>query len=194
MSKKYLRNISTAIATTGLGTLMVTGITGCENRTSYEEQQSQGAFVIIEEVSPGKYQIKDEFPADETRIVLKSIDGTERVLTQSELDQLVAEQNAKIDNGTSDLTNPNASASNGLGLGEILLSSMAGAMLGAWIGNKLFGNANYQNNRKASYKSPATYERSKNSFSKAKRSASSKKSGFFSNNKKSSRSSGFFGG
>lgn len=194
MNQKYLKNLSKAIATTGLGTVLISGITGCENRQAYEEQAAQGAFVIIEEVSPGKYQIKDEFPSDETRIVLKELNGNEKVLTQQELDQLIAQENAKIDNGTSQLTQPNEQASSGMGLGEVIMASMAGAILGSWIGNKLFGNANYQNNRKASYKSPATYAKSKNSFSQAKKSTSNKRSGFFSNNKKSSKSSGFFGG
>ena len=73
------------------------------------------------------------------------------------------------------------------------MASMAGAMLGAWIGNKLFGNKNYQNNRKAGYKSPSTYSKSQKSFSKA-RTSSSKKGGFFGGKKSSSRSGGFFGG
>jgi membrane protein DedA with SNARE-associated domain len=82
----------------------------------------------------------------------------------------------------------------GMGLGEVLLSSIAGAMIGSWIGSKLFGNQNFQNNRKAGYKSPSTYNRSKKSFNKPKRSASSKKGGFFGGKKSSSRSGGFFGG
>jgi hypothetical protein len=80
-----------------------------------------------------------------------------------------------------------------MGLGSIIMTSMAGAMLGSFIGNKLFGNQNYQNNRKAGYKSPSTYSKSQKSFSKA-RTSSSKKGGFFGGKKSSSRSGGFFGG
>ena len=191
---KYINRLSTIAAATGLGTLLVTGVTGCtSSNTQQEEAQAKGAFVIIEETAPGKYKIKDEFPADETRIVLKELNGTERVLTKEEMDKLVKEEAAKIDNGTSPLTQKNPEVSEGMGLGSILLSSIAGAMIGSWIGNKLFGNQNYQNNRKAGYKSPSTYQRSQKSFSKTRKSTT-KRSGFFGNKKSSTRSGGFFGG
>ncbi len=82
-----------------------------------------------------------------------------------------------------------------MGLGGVLLSSIAGAMLGSWIGNKLFNNQNYQNQRKAQYKSPQTYSRSQSSFSKAKTatSSSTKKSGFFGSKSGTSKSGSFFG-
>jgi len=192
MIMKYITKFSTLTAT-GLGAVLVTGVTGCTQQQ--QQQQAKGAFVIIEETAPGKYQIKDEFPADETRIVLKQLDGVERVLTQSEMDALVKEESAKIDNGTSNLTKENAQVSQqgGMGLGEVLLSSIAGAMIGSWIGSKLFGNQNFQNNRKAGYKSPSTYQKSKKSFSKPRKS-STKKGGFFGGKKGKSRSGGFFGG
>jgi hypothetical protein len=85
--------------------------------------------------------------------------------------------------------------SSGMGLGEAILASAAGAIIGSWIGSKLFGNQNYQNNRKAGYKSPSTYTRSKNSFNKPRaKSASSKKGGFFGSKKSPSSRGGFFGG
>ena len=194
---KHIKKLSTIASATGLGALLATGVTGCtQNASQYEEQQAKGAFVIIEETAVGKYKIVDEFPADETRIVLKQLDGTERVLTQAEMDALVKEEAAKIDNGTSNLTSNNAQVSQqgGMGLGEVLLSSIAGAMIGSWIGSKLFGNQNFQNNRKAGYKSPSTYTKSQKSFNKPKAKSSSKRGGFFGNNKKSSKRGGFFGG
>ncbi|PHS41315.1 MAG: hypothetical protein COB07_02255 [Sulfurovum sp.] len=189
---KHLRKLST-IAATGLGALLATGVTGCTQQQQQEQQQAKGAFVIIEETAPGKYKIVDEFPADETRIVLKKLDGSENVLTQAQLDALIKEEAAKVDAGTSELTQENPQASQGMGLGSTIMASMAGAMLGAWIGNKLFGNQNYQNNRKAGYKSPSTYSKSKKSFSKS-RTSTSKRGGFFGGKKSSSRSGGFFGG
>ncbi len=191
---KYIRNLST-LGMSGVALILAAGVSGCGQKQQEEQAQPKGAFVIIEETAPGKYKIKDEFPADETRIVLKELDGTERVLTKEEMDKLVKEEAAKIDNGTSPLTQPNPQVSEGMGLGSVLLSSIAGAMIGSWIGNKLFGNPNYQNNRKAGYKSPSTYQRSKNSFNKPRKSTT-KRSGFFDNNKKSSssRKGGFFAG
>ena len=190
---KYIKSLST-IAATGLGTVLLTGVTGCT--LQQQQEQAKGAFVIIEETAPGKYKIKDEFPADETRIVLKKLDGTEQVLTQAQLDALIKEEAAKIDNGTSGLTreqNPQMQHQ-GMGLGETIMASMAGAMLGAWIGNKLFGNQNYKNNRKAGYKSPSTYSKSKKSFNKPRAKSSARKSGFFGNRKSSGKRGGFFGG
>ena len=192
---KYIKKLSTIATATGLGALLATGITGCTGNSGQqqEEVQAKGAFVIIEETAPGKYKIKDEFPADETRIVLKQLDGVERVLTKEEMDKLVKEEEAKIDNGTSQLTQKNPEVSQGMGLGSVLLSSIAGAMIGSYIGNKLFGNQNYQNNRKAGYKSPSTYSKSQKSFSKSRKSTSSKRSGFFGGKKSSSRKSSFGG-
>lgn len=194
---KHIKKLSTIATATGLGTLLATGLTGCIGNTQQQqEQKAQNAFVIIEETAPGRYQVKDEFPAEETRIVLKQLDGTERVLTKDEMDALVAQEAAKIDNGTSNLTksqDAQMAQQGGMSLGEVLLSSMAGAVIGSWIGSKLFGNQNYQNNRKASYKSPSTFSRSQKSFESAKKS-SAKRSGFFGNKSSSSRTGGFFGG
>ena len=198
-----LRNFSKVALTTGLGAFLVTGLTGCsksEENTQQGQAKAKGAFVVIEEVAKGKYKIKDEFPADETRIVLKKLDGTEQVLTQEEMDALIEKEAAKIDDGTSNLTKPDGQQqmSSGMGLGEAIMASAAGAILGSWIGNKLFGNQNYKNNRKAGYKSPSTYSRSKNSFNKPRKSmSSSKRSGFFgkkSSTRSSTRKGGFFGG
>jgi hypothetical protein len=156
--------------------------------------------VVIEKNTQGGYQIVDEYPSSKTTIILRE-NGEDRILSKQEIDELVAQEAKKIDNGTSGLTN--SQMSNGFGgmsLGETLLASAAGAMLGSYIGNKLFNNQNYQNRRKAGYKSPQTYSRSVNSFNKAKsgtykRSTSNKRSGFFgSNRKSSSRSRSFFGG
>ena len=198
---RYINKLSKIALASGLGAFLVTGLTGCggSQEQVQEQQQAKGAFVSIEEVAKGKYKIKDEFPADETRIVLKKLDGTEKVLTKEEMDALIKEEAAKIDNGTSNLTKENGAelSSGGMGLGEAILASAAGAIIGSWIGSKLFGNPNYQNNRKAGYKNPSTYTRSKNSFNKPRKTTtSSKRSGFFGGGSKRTSSSGssLFGG
>lgn len=171
----------------GLGLVLAGGLTGCGNNVVNEEQAVKGAFVVIEETSPGKYKILEEFPSAETRIVLKQLDGTEKVLTKEEMDALVAAENQKIENGTSNLTNPNAQiSSGGMGLGEVILTSMAAGMIGSWIGSKLFNNPAYQSQRQNAYKNPSAYQRSVNSFSNAKKTGAS--------SKKSTGKSGFFGG
>ncbi len=207
--KSHIKKISDYAMVGGLGAILVTGLVGCDNKGSNNQQQGQsdaftqasqkqGAFVIVEESVDGQYKIADEFPASKTTVVLRKPDRSERILTEAEIQKLVKEEEAKIDNGTSALTNPEMS-NGGMGLGGVLLSSIAGAMIGSWLGNKLFNNQNYQNQRKTQYKSPQTYSRSQNSFSKAKssstKSSASKSSGFFGKKSSSSSSrSSFFGG
>lgn len=206
--RNHIKKISNYAMVGGLGAILVTGLVGCEDKSNNQQMQGQndafanasqkqGAFVIIEQSADGQYKIADEFPASKTTIVLRNPDGSERILSQAEIDALVKEEGAKIDAGTSALTNPEMS-SGGMGLGGVLMSSIAGAMIGSWLGNKLFNNQNYQNQRKAQYKSPQTYSKSKSSFSKANssstKSSSSKKSGFFGNKSSSSKSRTSFGG
>ncbi|WP_169754706.1 UPF0323 family lipoprotein [Campylobacter curvus] len=202
---KHIKKIATYAAIGGFGAVVMAGLAGCDRNDEQtnamnEAAQKTGAFVVIEETEPGKYKVLEEYPSSETRVILKQLDGTERILSKEEMDALVAEENAKIDNGTSNLTKPDAQlSSGGAGLGEILLSSAAGAIIGSWIGNKLFGNQNFQSQRQTAYKNPSAYMRSVDSFNKARSTAASpkgaSKSGFFGGGSKSSgSSSGFFGG
>ncbi len=204
---KHIKKISDFAMLGGLGALLVTGLTGCEDKSNNNQggqgnaftqaSQAQGAFVVIEKLETGGYTIVDEFPSSKTTIVVRNPDGTERILSKQEIDLLVKEENVKIENGTSALTNPNQEqvSSGGMGLGGVLMSSIAGAMIGSWIGGKLFNNQNYQNQRKAQYKSPQTYSKSKDSFSKARSTSTSKKSGFFGSKSSTSKTrSSFFGG
>jgi len=207
MAKKYfLKKVSDYAIVGGMGAILITSFIGCEDKNSNGKNsqngaintasQKQGAFVIVEKTANGDYKIVDEFPSTSTTIVLRE-DGKERILSKQEIDTLVAQESAKIDNGTSNLTNPTGMG--GMSLGETLLASAAGAIIGSYIGNKLFNNQNYQSQRRTNYKSPSTYSKSVNSFNKAKSSAtsktsSSKKSGFFGGTKKTSGSRSFFGG
>jgi hypothetical protein len=131
-------------------------------------------------------------------VVLKDKNGAERMLSDEEINEMLKVEAEKIDNGTSSLTNPQISS--GMpSLASVILSSVAGAMIGSWIGNKLFGNANYQQQRQASYKSPQTYSRSVDSFNKANptsaKSTTSKSGGFFGGGSKNSAgSSSSYGG
>ncbi|MEA3290403.1 MAG: UPF0323 family lipoprotein [Campylobacterota bacterium] len=199
-NKKYfLKKISNYAVVGGLGASLALGLTGCEQKPTggemSEAAQKQGAFVIVEKDPTGAHKIVDEFPSTTTTIVLRE-DGKERILSKAEVDALVAAEAKKIDEGTSNLTNSNSMG--GMSLGETLLASAAGAIIGSYIGSKLFNNQNYQNQRKASYKSPSTYSKSVNSFNKAKSStsktaSSSKKSGFFGSSKTSTSRSSFGG-
>lgn len=199
---KKLKDISIA---SGVGAIMVFGLAGCggENNSNKAQEsavaqaaQKQGATVFIEKNSDGSYKIADEFPSNETRIFLreKGADGamSERLLSQAEIDKLLAEENTKIEAGTSGLTNANlSSGGGGLGLGEAILASAAGAIIGSWIGSKLFNNPAYQNQRQGAYQNQSAYNRSVNSFNKAGTAgAGASKAGTAGSTGKS----GFFGG
>ena len=205
--KNHIKKISDYAMVGGLGSLLIVGLVGCGDSSSNDQKQNQtqdsaftdasqkqGAFVVVEESADGKYKIADEFPAAKTTIVLRKPDGSEKILTQEEIDALVKEEEKKIDAGTSPLTNPNAEVSSGgMGLGGVLLSSIAGAMIGSWLGNKLFNNQNFQNQRQTQYKSPQTYSKSQSSFTKTPATTgtsggSDKKSGFFGGNNNSNSS------
>lgn len=204
--RNHIKKISNYAMVGGLGSLLVVGLVGCGDSSNDKNQQAQndaftnasqkqGAFVVVEESADGKYKIADEFPASKTTIVLRKPDGSEKILTQEEIDKLVKEEEAKIDAGTSPLTNPNAQLTDGgMGLGGVLLSSIAGAMIGSWLGNKLFNNQNFQNQRQTQYKSPQTYSKSQSSFTKTPATTgtsggSDKKSGFFGGNNSSGTTS-----
>ena len=208
---KHIKKAASYAAVGGFGAVIAAGLAGCgsdnggannnDGSALKEAAQKTGAFVIIEETAPGKYKVLEEYPSSETRVVLKDINGTERVLSKEERDKLIAEENAKIDAGTSNLTGSNAQnaqlSSGGMSLGETLLASAAGAIIGSWIGNKLFNNPGYQSQRQSAYKNPSAYSRSVDSFNKAKAASSASKpsggkSGFFGGSSSSSSSS--FGG
>ncbi|AON68238.1 TPA: UPF0323 family lipoprotein [Campylobacter jejuni] len=186
----------------GLAAVAGGALAGCGSNndnsdTLNQAANAQGAFVIIEETAPGQYKIKDQYPSDETRVVLKDLNGTERILSKEEMDALIKEEAAKIDNGTSNLTKDNGQiSSGGLSLGETLLASAAGAILGSWIGSKLFNNQNFANQQRGAFSNQSAYQRSVNSFNKAgttSSTSSAKKSGFFGGGSKAASSSSSFG-
>lgn len=198
MQNKNIKTLKELAKKGGLATFLILGLNACNDNSNQNNQsngtftnasQQEGAFVVVEKGSDGSYKIADEFPAAKTTIVLRNPDGTERILSQAEIDKLVKEEEAKIDAGTSALTNPEMS-SGGMGLGGVLLSSIAGAMIGSWLGNKLFNNQNFQNQKAAQYKSPQAYSKSQSSFNKPTSGAgTTKKSGFFGGNNQNSSQS-----
>ena len=198
MQNKNIKTLKELAKKGGLATFLILGLNACNDNSNQNNQsngtftnasQQEGAFVIVEKALDGSYKIADEFPAAKTTIVLRNPDGTERILSQEEIDKLVKEEEAKIDAGTSPLTNPEMS-SGGMGLGGVLLSSIAGAMIGSWLGNKLFNNQNLQNQKAAQYKSPQTYSKSQSSFNKPSSTAGAgKQSGFFGGNNQNSSQS-----
>ncbi len=199
MNKKYISKISDYVIAGGIGALVIAGMQGCEKKGDEnafsEASKAKGAFVVIEQLSNGGYTIIEEYPSSTTRIVVRYNDGSEKMLSKEEMDKLVKEESIKIDNGTSALTDPSM-ATGAPGLGQILLSSVAGAMIGSYIGNRLFNNQNYQSQRRTNYKTPQAYSKSTSSFSKARSGglkSTAKKSGGFFGGKTKTRSRSLFG-
>lgn len=189
---KHIKQISNYAMIGGFSALALVALSGCDTQKSsqqdnisqtLQDSKKKGAFVILEEQSDGSYKVLEEYPSDQTRVIVRDKNGNERILAQEEIDKLIKEEEKKINNGTSELT---STTGGGLGLGGALLASAAGAILGSYIGNKLFNNPTYQQNQMRNYKSPQAYERSKNSFSNpssvSRSSSNSGKSGFFGNN------------
>lgn len=91
--RNYIKKISDYSMVGGLGAVLVLGLVGCNDTNQQQNQtgdsftnasQQQGAFVVIEQASDGSYKIADEFPASKTTIVLRSPDGSERILSQED--------------------------------------------------------------------------------------------------------------
>ena len=217
--KSYLRKISDIAILSSMSVAIVMGFSGCDDNkgTSAQElSKKQGVVVTLQEQGDGSYKIIDEVPSHngDTTIIVVDSNGNKRILSQDEVNSLVAEEERRIDNGTSTLT---SGEGGGLGIGGAILASAAGALIGSYIGNKLFNNPNYQANAQRGYSSPSAYQRSQSSFNRGgatgaaprattsnfQRSASTTpsnaKSGFFNSNTTSTArstysSGGGFGG
>ena len=200
---KHIKKFKELASKGALAAIMATGLTGCNTGQSEQANTAvvkQNATVFIEKTDRG-YKIADEFPSNETRVFLREKDAegnmNERLLSQAEIDELLKVENAKIDAGTSNLTNGNAQmSSGGMSLGEAILASAAGAIIGSWIGSKLFGSPGFNAARQGAYSNPSAYSRSQSSFGGAKTGAASSgaKSGFFGGNKAASAAGSSFGG
>ena len=200
---KHIKKFKELASKGALAAIMATGLAGCNSGGGEQANTAvvkQNATVFIEKTDRG-YKIADEFPSNETRVFLREKDAegnmNERLLSQAEIDKLLKEENAKIDAGTSNLTNGNAQmSSGGMSLGEAILASAAGAIIGSWIGSKLFGSPGYNAARQGAYSNPSAYSRSQSSFGGAKTGAASSgaKSGFFGGNKAASAAGSSFGG
>ena len=182
---KHIRKIGEYGIAGSIGIAALLVLSGCSSQENKEQLASnsikKGAFVIIEEQADGSYKILEEHPSDTTRVLLKSKDGTERMLSEEEIQAMLKEEEKKIDNGTSQLTNPTGT---GLAIGEEIRASAAGAIIGSWIGSKLFNNQNFQAQQRTTYKTPQAYERSRSSFNQTstttnRATTNSGRSGFF---------------
>ncbi|NEW60284.1 hypothetical protein GSY74_03220 [Sulfurovum sp. bin170] len=176
---KHIKKISNATIVGGMSAMLIATLTGCGDTPKEEEKPSEptvadavkkeGATITILDAN-NTYKIVDEVPSAKTRVILQDVNGTERILSDAELDKLIKDEEAKIEAGTSNLTKApeEVTDSGGMGLAGTLLAGAAAGMLGAALMNKLQNNQNYQQNQRRSYRSPQAYSRSQSSFGNRK--------------------------
>lgn len=158
MRKPYVKSIFSYSMVGSIGLTIVASLQGCDgdqpptmpqNNTPgaiSDAAKAGGVFLVIQQTgtNPDTYELKEKYPSSEgTRAILKGMDGSERILSEAELKKIAEEEAKKVEEGTSKLTQPVAE-NQGLSLGETLLASAAGALIGGMIANKLMGNPNYQ--------------------------------------------------
>lgn len=184
----------TKVAALILGGMLVGCGSGEEDKNNLSQNvKKQNMTSVIQEYEPGKYKVIEEYQSTSNRIILIDINGNEKILSQAEIDELLKIESEKVQNGTSNLTNSSMS-SGGLSLGEAILASATGMIIGSWIGNKLFSNPNYQSTANAQKQE---IRKNVNSFNKTQTAtkAPAKSSGFFGSSSSSKASSGgSFGG
>jgi hypothetical protein len=192
--KNQLTKISSYAAVGSIGLVVMSSLTGCEHKEEADalsnvQGQEQGYFIVIQETAPEQYKILEQYPTPgTTRAILKKLDGTEELLSEADLKRLSEAEGQKVQEGTSRLTQEESGmSSGGMSMGEAILGSLAGAMIGSYLGNKLFNNNNYKKNVASS---PSTKSPRKTSN---KSSSSSKKKGGFFGNSRSSKGLGFGG-
>ncbi len=197
-----------------LGLTMAIGLQGCgqseepaktnPNGTISDASKSEeGLFLVIKQTAkdPDAFIIIEKHPSSTgTRALLRDMEGKERMLTEEELKKMAEAEAAKVENGTSNLTQAPAASSPGLSLGETILAGAAGALIGGMIANKLAGNSNYQQHQQQQQANTSSYQQTQrslnNSSSNTRSNTSTKpKQGIFSGSKtKKSSSGGLFGG
>ncbi len=175
-----------------VGIAVMAALSGCE--AEQEVEQHQNKFLVVEQLSNGKYVIVEEMPTEgASRAIIRETDEngnvTERVLSADEMRELADQEYQRMQAGNSELNS--APSGEGMGLAGTILAAAGGALLGNMIGNALMNNANVQKHQQASNRS--AYSRSAAAKPTAS-SSSGKKSYFGGSNKASTKSSSSFGG
>lgn len=203
-----MRHIKKALSYSIAGSIgigVIASLQGCSdqgpappNMSGFDSSQSgaeSSQFLVIEQTgnNPDTYKLLEKHPTSgPTRAILRQLDGSERFLSEEELKQIAAEEAARVEAGTSRLTQEQSMQGGGLSLGETLLAAAAGSLIGGMLANRLAGNRNFQRTQQnhgggrptASISQPARQQSAK---------SSQPRGGFFGGNSGRSSSSGGFG-
>jgi hypothetical protein len=191
---KHFMNANTIVTGT-VGIAVLSALSGCQSAPEEKTAESKNKFLVVEQLSSGKYVIVEEMPTEgPSHALIRSKDenGTvhERVLTEAEMKELADQEYKKMEAGKSEL---NAEPrSEGMGLAGTILAAAGGALLGNMIANSLMNNKNVQRHQDMSNRS--AYHRSSAGGSTSTTSSTQKKSFFGNSASKSTSSSSSFGG
>lgn len=172
---KHISSLAKGVALGSAGFVMMSVLSGC----SQEQQEQKNRFLVIEQLTNGKYVVVEEMPTEgPNRAIIREKDAngnvTERVMSEAEMKTLAAQEYDKFQNGGSEL-NQDGSGGEGMGLAGTILAVAAGSLLGNMIGNALMSKSNFAN--KANSVNRSAYHRSAGSYSS--KSGSSAKKSFF---------------
>jgi hypothetical protein len=191
-----------------LGLSVIASLQGCDQGpaqggiSGFDAGQAdaveQNYFLVLEQTgsAPDTYRLLEKHPTGgPTRAILRLPDGTERFLSDAELKQFAAAEAARVEEGTSRLTQDPSMHAGGMSLGEVLLAAAAGSLVGGMLANRLASNQNFQRNQ-SSYGGGRPTASISQPASRQTASRTAPKSGYFgsSTGTSSSSSSRSFGG
>lgn len=188
---KHINSLASGVALGSAGIIMMSVMSGCEAK----QQEAQNRFLVIEQQANGKYVVVEEMPTEgPNRAIIREKDAngnvTERFMNEAEMKALAEQEYQKVQNGTSETTQPNNGE--GMGLAGTILAVAAGSLMGNMIANALMNNSNFK--ARSNTVNRSAYHRSTTTTSGTK-SGSTKKSFFGGTNTGStSGKTSFFGG
>lgn len=155
---KHIRKALSYSIVGSIGLTVIASLNGCSDQglpqqgmgRSGGQQESdleQSFFLVVEQTgtSPDTYKVVEKHPTTgPTRAILRDMDGNEQFLPEETLRQIAEQEAARVEAGTSGLTQDPAMHSGGLSLGETLLAAAAGSLIGGMLANRLMANSNFQ--------------------------------------------------
>ena len=194
----------------GIGLSVIATLQGCSDQgpqppslngfdSATNDAIEQNQFLVLEQTgsAPDTYRLVEKHATSgPTRAILRLPDGTERFMSEEELQRIAAEEAARVEAGTSRLTEDPSMHAGGLSLGETLLAAAAGSLIGGMLANSLMNNRNFQRTQQ-SYGGGRPTAAISQPVNRQAKPTSQPRTGFFGNNtSRSSSGSGFssFGG
>ncbi len=175
----YIKSLAQGVMLGSMSVVVASLASGCSG-SHKEEQQAQNKFLVIEQLSNGKYVVVEEIPTTgPSRAIIRERgpDGqvNERLMTEEEMRRLAEQEYQKVQNGTSETVQPGG-GSEGMGLAGTILAVAAGSLLGNMVANSLLNNSNFR--RKASTVNRSAYSRSANRSTTSTRRSTTRRSYF----------------